>query len=87
MDTITTKYLQPTDTRGTRIKVDSKFGSLTYYWDYELSSEDNHLEALMTLLRLVNVNHEGRVVRGITKTEDGFVWTFPTQYNTFDIPK
>lgn len=37
MQTITTKYLGPTDTRGSRIKVSSYWGSKTYSYDHSAS--------------------------------------------------
>jgi len=53
MQTIITKYLGPTNQRGSRIKASqsaSYFGrpkSITIGWDYALSTEQNHRAAAM----------------------------------------
>jgi len=49
MQAITTKYLGPTDHRGSRIKATTEAGSKTYDWDAELGVEDNHRKAALRL--------------------------------------
>ena len=47
---IRTKFLGPTDTRGSRVKATSAGGkSLTKDWNYELSSDANHAMAATLL--------------------------------------
>ncbi len=48
---IVTKYLPPTNHRGSRIKVwHSDAKSLTVSWDYELDVAENHAQAVQTYL-------------------------------------
>ena len=50
---ITTKYLSPTNTRGSRIKATASGAgngySHTHDWDYALGTADNHIEAAKAL--------------------------------------
>lgn len=52
MQTIITKYLAPTNTRGSRIKVTSCHGSKTYSYDYEAT--DPHKAAFEQYLGMIN---------------------------------
>jgi len=45
MQALHIKYIAPTNTRGTRIKVTAACGSKIYPWDYELESEANYMAA------------------------------------------
>lgn len=45
MQAITTKYLPPTNHRGSRIKATCAAGSVTVPWSHELNVEENHTEA------------------------------------------
>ena len=42
---IVTKYLAPTNVKGSRIKATAAAGSLTLHLDHSLSIEDNHSKA------------------------------------------
>ncbi len=44
--TIVTKYKAPTNTRGSRITVESWNGRTTYNWDYALEVNENHNAAI-----------------------------------------
>jgi hypothetical protein len=46
---IQTKYLGPTDKRGSRVKAWAAAGSITLGWKNELNSDDNHYQAALTL--------------------------------------
>jgi hypothetical protein len=46
---ITTKFIPPTDTRGSRVKATAAAGSKTLYWDHALNIEDNHAAAARAL--------------------------------------
>lgn len=49
---ITTKYMGPTNTRGSKIKATASSGkSLTVSYDYELDASGNHDEAAKALAR------------------------------------
>jgi hypothetical protein len=50
MQTITTKFLQPTNHTGARIKATSSSGiSMTRSYEYGMSTEENHEEVAMAL--------------------------------------
>lgn len=46
---ITTKFLGPTNHRGSRIKAYAQAGSITVPYDYALNSDDNHKAAAFAL--------------------------------------
>lgn len=48
---ITTKFLGPTNVRGSRVKAEAEAGSLTLNWDHALNSEANHTKAAEALVR------------------------------------
>lgn len=72
MQTITTKYLGPTDTQGTRIKAvhTGAATSITVPYNYALSNGGNHKEAAAALAKKLEWN--GEYIGGHTK--DGMVW-------------
>lgn len=47
---ITTKYLGPTNTKGSRIKASCEAGSITVHYDHEFSATENHDSACKALL-------------------------------------
>ncbi len=47
---IITKYLGPTNTRGTRIKATAAAGTVTVNWDYSLGMDANHAQAAKALV-------------------------------------
>ena len=63
---ITTKYLGPTNHRGSRVKATCDAGSLTVPWDYALNVEDNHAAAVNALA--AKLDWKGRWHLGGTKT-------------------
>lgn len=46
---IVTKYIGPTNTRGSRVKATASAGSVTLQWDCSLNADDNHMVAAETL--------------------------------------
>ena len=54
MQAIVTKYLGPTDHRGSRVKATAQVGSLTLSWDYALNSDGNHRAAALALANKYN---------------------------------
>jgi len=50
MQAITTKYLGPTNTRGSRVKATCQAGSVTIEWDDALNSDQNHNAAATALI-------------------------------------
>jgi hypothetical protein len=61
MQTITTSYAGPTNTRGSRVLVKSWLKNKAFGWDYSLSSEANHKAAAQQLVDVLNVD---RVAKG-----------------------
>lgn len=49
MQAITTKFLGPTNCRGSRVKASAQAGSLTLSWDDALDIDDNHAAAAIAL--------------------------------------
>lgn len=73
MQTISTKYLGPTNFRGSRIKAKTSSGlSKTYEWDHRLDSRENHM--LAALMLKDHLKWTGDMVVGDTNT--GIVCVF-----------
>jgi len=49
MQAITTKFLGPTNARGSRIKASAYAGSITIGYSHELNSDENHRAAAVAL--------------------------------------
>jgi hypothetical protein len=47
--TIVTKFLGPTNFRGSRVKASAEAGSITLSWDYRKNIDDNHVAAARAL--------------------------------------
>ena len=62
MQTITTKYAGPTNSRGSRILVKSWIKNKAVGWTYSLNAEDNHKAAALQLVQAINAD---RVAKGI----------------------
>ena len=61
MQTITTSYKGPTNTRGSRVMVKSWLKNKAFGWDHSLNSEANHKEAAQQLVDVLNAD---RVAKG-----------------------
>jgi hypothetical protein len=71
MQTITTKFLQPTNHTGARIKATSSGGiSMTRSYEHGMSTEENHEEVAMALAERLEWDYDFAV--GYTPT--GFVF-------------
>jgi len=81
MQTITTKYLGPTNHKGSRFKATHTggFTSVTLPYDYELEAEENHRIAARALA--AKLNWEGEYTGGHTK--NGMVWVNSNPMYTF----
>lgn len=51
---IVTKYLGPTNFKGSRVKATAEAGSVTLSWDDALGIEENHLRAAVALREKFN---------------------------------
>lgn len=49
MQAIITKYIGPTNVRGSRVKATAQAGSVTLEWDDALNRDDNHMAAAKAL--------------------------------------
>jgi hypothetical protein len=49
MQAIVTKYLRPSNVKGSRIKAACQAGSITLHWDDALNSDQNHCGAAKAL--------------------------------------
>lgn len=58
MQAIQTKYLGPTNTRGSRIKATCWLTSVTVSWDYSANFEENHTAAIGALVHKLNKDRE-----------------------------
>ena len=54
MQTITTSYAGPTNTKGSRVMVKSWFKNKAFVWDHALNSEANHKAAAQQLVDILN---------------------------------
>jgi hypothetical protein len=81
MQYIQTKYLSPTNTKGSRIKAWTSYGnqSLTISWDYSLNGEANHAKAAMKLAE--ELNWFGQYVCG--GSNDGCVFVMKDRSDTY----
>jgi hypothetical protein len=59
--TITTKFIGPTDTKGSRIKATCQAKSITRSWDYALNADENHRAVAGELAQLVGWNGNWRM--------------------------
>jgi hypothetical protein len=60
---IVTKYLGPTNYRGSRVKATASAGSVTLSWDCALDSEENHQLAANALADKFNWRNPGNGIR------------------------
>jgi len=81
---IRTKYLGPTNTKGSRIKAsvldNGTFAlSSTVSWDYSVDTEENHVNAALALLAKVNQAFADKYTGGVIQPESDVVrvsaWT------------
>jgi hypothetical protein len=73
MKAISTKYLGPTDTKGSRIRAFANdVRGVTVPWNYELENEENHRAAAEALL--AKMDWSGNLAGGWVK--DGMVFVF-----------
>lgn len=54
MQTITTAFAGPTNTKGSRVMVKSWLKNKAFSWDHALNSEENHKAAAQQLVDILN---------------------------------
>ena len=72
MQAIQTKYLSPTNTRGSRIVATCDAGKITVPWDYAQGSFGNHQDAAMVLA--AKLGWDGTYVGGTLPNADTVAW-------------
>ena len=73
MKAITTKYIGPSNVKGSRISASDGDGNRAIVsYDCALNSDENHAKAAETLLK--KMSWDGEMVGGWTK--DGMAWVF-----------
>ena len=70
LQAITTKYLGPTNVKGSRIKASAARGSLTIHLDHALSIENNHAAAAKALAS--KYSWRGNWFMGGLPSDDGY---------------
>lgn len=85
MQTIETRFIGPTNSRGSRYKATCEAGSLTLAADYRLCPEDNHRRVARALIEKLGWKHDtergdtyGDWYMGSTKT--GYVFVCCVDY-------
>ena len=82
MQAIVTKYLGPTNARGSRIKATCQAESVTIEWDTSLNSERNHIAAAKKLA--TKLGWDGLWLMGYPPNGDGvFVLDDDIKRNAF----
>jgi hypothetical protein len=83
MQAIQTKYLAPTDTKGTRIKAICAGGSITVPYRYESDDQASHREAAWVLVAKMNWERSDFVLEsGILPNGDLCHLYFPSRVPT-----
>lgn len=78
MQAIQTKFIGPTNTKGSRVKATCWLGSVTLGWDHALDSAENHKEALQAMCDKMNETRDGElqwVIVAIGSSVDGKGYT------------
>ncbi len=68
MQAITTKFLESTNYRCSRVKAECAAGSITRDWNHELDIDENHDAAFRALVRKLNYWTKGNERRNYTWT-------------------
>ena len=79
---ITTKYLGPTNTRGSRIVAKAQAGKITIAWDHALDSADNHIAAAKAFAS--KYGWTGRWVGGALPDGLGYCFVLSIGANDYD---
>ena len=76
MQAITTKYIGPTNVRGSKIKATAAAGSVTLHWDDSMNSDNNHKAAAKALATKLGWDY-GDWIAGVVK-DGSTVWVCNT---------
>lgn len=78
MQAIQTKYIGPTNFRGSRVKASCAAGSITLGWLSELDTDGNHRHAAETLWKQLGWNKKNKLLGGGLK-DGSQVWVQVTK--------
>jgi hypothetical protein len=67
---ITTKYIGPSNVKGSRVKARAAAGSITLHWDDALNSEDNHRAAAQAYA--TKMGWHGKYYQGSLPDDSGY---------------
>jgi len=78
MQAIVTKFLGPTNVRGSRVKARADAGSLTVGWDHRLNPDANHRAAAEALVAKLGWGEDayGAIVGGSLPDNSGYAFVF-----------
>ena len=74
---ITTKYIAPSNVKGSRVKASAAAGSVTLHWDNALNTAENHLVAARKLAE--KFKWHGEWYGGGQHNTSGFVFVLANQ--------
>jgi hypothetical protein len=85
MQAIVTKFICPTNHRGSRVKATASCGSLTLSWDHALNQDENHAAVAKAFCE--SKEWTGQMVGGCLP-DGSWAWVFVSEYSpTFNVPK
>lgn len=91
MQAIATKYIGPTDYKGSRVKATCEAGSITLHWDDAADSLVNHDRAAVALADKLGWSRDlyGEMVRGEAPTSSphAYVYVFTGKNNGHKVPR
>lgn len=69
---ITTKYIGPSNTRGSRVRASCEAGSITIEWNNALNSDQNHRVAAMYLQEKFGWHKYNTLIGGVMPKNKGY---------------
>jgi hypothetical protein len=83
MQAIITKYLGPSNVKGSRIKATAVAGSVTVPYQHELNNEDAHAYAALAYAR--KQGWKGELIAGSIEPGGGYVFVFTDSSKPYKI--
>lgn len=71
MQAITTRYLPPTNTLGSRIVAQADAGRKVYHWDYQKDASENHRNAAILFAKNMGWLERSSLVSGTNHHQEG----------------
>jgi len=84
---ILTKYLGPTNYRGSRVKAYTEDWHITLSWDHALNSDENHAAAALALCKQQGWDNENELMEAWSPTGGVFVFSGMPERNKAKIRK